>query len=189
MLANQLSARSDPRGAHIHRGGSRHFETTSSLSVTDLDYWYSVQHSRLSFLNSWVTVRNTLPVVTSMKRDLPPLGDLEHEILTIVWAGGEMTAASVRKKISRKLKDATVRTVLRRLEDKGYITHRIEAGTFIYTPRETAESTAAKAIGVLIEKFCGGSIERALQAFSDATRIEPQQLAAIATKLKQKSRL
>jgi uncharacterized membrane protein len=71
---------------------------------------------------------------------LPPLGDLEHEILTILWSGGEMTAAEVRRKIARKLKDATIRTVLRRLEEKGYVTHTVEAGTFIYRPTESADS-------------------------------------------------
>lgn len=123
-----------------------------------------------------------------MKSALPPLGDLEHELLTILWAGEEMTAASVRQRLSRKLKDATVRTVLRRLEEKGYVTHSVAGGTFIYRATETAESTAAKAVHSIIEKFCGGSIERALQALADAALLEPAQLAAIAGKLKRKRR-
>ncbi len=43
-----------------------------------------------------------------------------------------MTAVEVRKKVARKLKDATIRTVLRRLEEKGYVTHTVDAGTFVY---------------------------------------------------------
>ncbi|MGC1521638.1 MAG: BlaI/MecI/CopY family transcriptional regulator, partial [Steroidobacteraceae bacterium] len=64
-----------------------------------------------------------------MKRKRPPLGDLEHELLTILWAHGEMAAFAVRKHVSRKLKDPTIRTVLRRLEDKGYVTHLVASGT------------------------------------------------------------
>jgi BlaI family transcriptional regulator, penicillinase repressor len=123
-----------------------------------------------------------------MSRPLPPLGDLEHELLTILWAGGEMTAADVRKQVARKLKDATIRTVLRRLEEKGYVTHSVEAGTFIYRPQETADSAAAKAVHGIIERFCGGSLERALQALADAALIDAKQLAAIAGKLKRKPR-
>jgi BlaI family penicillinase repressor len=119
---------------------------------------------------------------------LPPLGDLEHEIVTILWAEGEMTAADVRRKVARQLKDATIRTVLRRLEEKGYLMHTVESGTFIYRPRESAASAAADAVKGILERFCDGSIERALQALVDATRIEPKQLAALAGKLKRPMR-
>ncbi|MDB6159102.1 MAG: BlaI/MecI/CopY family transcriptional regulator [Gammaproteobacteria bacterium] len=121
-----------------------------------------------------------------MRRALPPLGDLEHELLTILWAGGEMTAADVRKRLARKLKDATIRTVLRRLEEKGYVTHSVEAGTFIYRPKESAQSAAASAVQGILDRFCGGSIERALLALADAALVEPKTLAAIAGKLKRK---
>jgi BlaI family penicillinase repressor len=119
---------------------------------------------------------------------LPPLGDLEHEIVTILWAGGEMTAADVRRKVARELKDATIRTVLRRLEEKGYLMHTVDSGTFIYRPRESAASAAADAVKGVLEKFCGGSIERALQAFIDATSLEPKQLALIAGRLRRPTR-
>jgi predicted transcriptional regulator len=121
-----------------------------------------------------------------MRRALPPLGDLEHELLTILWAGGEMTAADVRQRLARKLKDATIRTVLRRLEEKGYVTHSVEAGTFIYRPKESAQSAAASAVQGVLDRFCGGSIERALLALADAALVEPKTLAAIAGKLKRK---
>jgi len=120
--------------------------------------------------------------------NLPPLGDLEHEILTILWAGAEMTAAGVRRKVARELKDATIRTVLRRLEDKGYVVHTVESGTFLYRPAESPDSAAADAVKGILDRFCGGSIERALQALIDATLVEPKQLAAIAARLRRRSR-
>jgi BlaI family transcriptional regulator, penicillinase repressor len=123
-----------------------------------------------------------------MGSTLPPLGDLEHEIVSILWAGGEMTAADVRGKVARELKDATIRTVLRRLEEKGYVTHTVEAGTFLYRPRESADSAAADALKGILDRFCGGSVERALQALVDAAFIEPRQIAAIAGRLKRKAR-
>ncbi len=94
-----------------------------------------------------------------------------------------MTAAEVRGKVARQLKDATIRSVLRRLEDKGCLTHAVESGTFIYRSKESAASAAADAVRGLLERFCDGSIERALQALVDATRVDPKQLAALAGKL------
>ena len=90
----------------------------------------------------------------SMKPSLPPLGDLEHELLTILWAQGEMTALAVRKHVARKLKDPTIRTVLRRLEEKRYVTHAVGSGTFFYRARETAETVLTPATQVATMQHC-----------------------------------
>ena len=121
-----------------------------------------------------------------MKRSSPPLGDLEHELLTILWKHGEMTALAIGKHVARKLKDATIRTVLRRLEDKGYVTHSVVSGTFIYRATESAESAAAKAVKGIVDRFCGGSIERVLAGLVDTALVDPNQLATIVGKLKRK---
>jgi predicted transcriptional regulator len=112
-----------------------------------------------------------------MKSTRPPLGDLEHELLTILWTHGEMTAYAVRNHVSRQLKDATIRTVLRRLEDKGYVVHSVVSGTFIYRASDSAEAAAANAVQGIVDGYCGGSLERLLrglvdEGFVDATRLE-----------------
>ena len=118
----------------------------------------------------------------------PPLGDLEHELLTILWKHGNLTAAEVRGHLARKLKDATIRTVLRRLEEKGYVTHSVVSGTFIYSASETAETAAASAVQGIVEKFCGGSMERVLMGLAEAGLLNASQLALVAGKLKRKQR-
>jgi BlaI family transcriptional regulator, penicillinase repressor len=123
-----------------------------------------------------------------MKKDRPPLGDLEHELLTILWKHGEMTATAVRGQLARKLKDPTIRTVLRRLEDKGYVTHSVVSGTFIYRAVDSAETAAANAVQGIIDRFCGGSIERALLGLVDAGLLDAEQLSVIAGKLKRRLR-
>jgi BlaI family transcriptional regulator, penicillinase repressor len=123
-----------------------------------------------------------------MRSKLPPLGDLEHELLTILWNGGEMTAVAVRNKVRRTLQDSTIRTVLRRLEEKGYVTHAVESGTFLYRPKASADTAAADALKGILDRFCGGSIERALQALVDAALVDPKQLMAMASRLKARDR-
>lgn len=113
----------------------------------------------------------------------PPLGDLEHELLTLLWTHGSMTAVAVRKALNRDLKDPTIRTVLRRLEEKGYVTHVVRSGTFIYTAKETRERAAAKAVKGIVDKFCGGSLEKMLRALVEASVIEPKQLDALVGKV------
>ena len=123
-----------------------------------------------------------------MKRTRAPLGDLEHELLTILWKHGEMTATAVRKHVARKLKDPTIRTVLRRLEEKGYVTHSVVSGTFIYRAVESAETTAATAVQGIVERFCGGSLEKVLLALVDTGFADVNELAVLAGRLKRKAR-
>ncbi len=119
----------------------------------------------------------------AMRKTLPPLGDLEHELLTLLWKHGAMTAAAVRNALHRDLKDATIHTVLRRLEEKRYVNHTVDKGTFIYTAKETQERAAAKAVKGIVDKFCGGSLERMLLGLVEASVIEPKQLDALVSKV------
>jgi BlaI family penicillinase repressor len=121
-----------------------------------------------------------------MKRSLPPLGDLEHEILALLWKHGELTAFAARQKLPRKLKDPTIRTVLRRLEEKGYVTHTVASGTFIYRPAVSPEATAAAAVQSIVERFCGGSLERALAGLLETGVVDANQLSLIVGKLKRR---
>ena len=56
-------------------------------------------------------------------QDLPDLGDLERDVMQLVWAHAPITADDVRARLGRALKESTIRTVLSRLEAKGFVTH------------------------------------------------------------------
>ena len=51
-----------------------------------------------------------------MDHDLADLGELEREVMQLVWSGGGVTADAIRERLPRKPKESTVRTVLTRLE-------------------------------------------------------------------------
>ena len=123
-----------------------------------------------------------------MPKVLPPLGDLEHEIAQLIWTHGAMTASAVRKRLPRPLKDPTIRTVLRRLEEKGYLTHTNEAGTFMYRAKETREQIAIKAVKRIIDSFCDGSAEQLLVGMVKSAMLKPSQLRAIASKTKSRAK-
>ena len=97
-----------------------------------------------------------------MDDSLPELGDLEHEVMQLVWANGPVTAEAVRERLSRPLKESTVRTVLRRLEDKGYTTHTVDGRTYVYQAAEPRGRVAAKAVQRIVDWFCNGSVEEVL---------------------------
>ena len=65
---------------------------------------------------------------------LKNLGEVEQAVMDYIWTQHQVTAESCREALasSRPMKDSTIRTVLRRLEQKGYLTHQIEGRTFVY---------------------------------------------------------
>jgi BlaI family penicillinase repressor len=83
----------------------------------------------------------------------------------------------------RVLKDSTIRTILRKLEEKGYVTHKVDGRTFVYRAVETKRNVAVQAAQQLIDRFCGGSVEELLVGLVDNQLLEPKQLQRLAEKI------
>ena len=114
---------------------------------------------------------------------LPDLGDLEREVMQLVWASGPVTAEVVRERLSRPLKESTVRTVLRRLEEKGYTTHTVDGRTFVYRAAEPRGRVAAKAVQRVVDWFCNGSMDEVLVGMVDTAMLDQKKLRALADKV------
>jgi len=107
---------------------------------------------------------------------LPDLGELERAAMQLIWVGGSMTAEAVREQLTRRLKESTVRTVLRRLEEKGYVTHTVEGRTYVFRPASSRRHVAARAVRRIIDQFCNGSVEEVLVGMLDAKMFDRRQL-------------
>lgn len=111
------------------------------------------------------------------------LGELERDILTIVWRLGSVTAEQVREELDRPLKDPTIRTVLRRLEEKGYLVHETDNRTFIYRPAESRQKVAGRAARRIVDWFCEGSIEALLVGLVDSKVLSRDELQRVADRI------
>ena len=127
-----------------------------------------------------------------MTRSIPPahdpaeLGELERAIMRLIWQHGDLTAEQVREELDeldRPLKDSTVRTVLRRLEEKGYVTHTVENRTFRYRPAETRQLVAGRAVKRIIDRFCDGSVEALLVGMVDSEVLDQTELQRLADRI------
>lgn len=130
--------------------------------------------------------------MASNTHDPAELGQLERDILSIIWRCGSVTAERVREELDRPLKDSTVRTVLRRLEEKGYLAHSVEDRTFIYRPAQSRQRVASRAVKRIVDWFCEGSVEALLVGMVDSKvldQAELQRLAARITEAQKKSGL
>jgi len=100
---------------------------------------------------------------------LKNLGEVEQSVMDHIWLHGPTTAESCRESLAstRPMKDSTIRTVLRRLEEKGYVTHEVEGRTFIYKASDARQNVAVRAVKNIIDRFCGGSAEQLVLGMVD----------------------
>ena len=115
--------------------------------------------------------------------DPAELGELERDILSIVWRLGQVTAEQVREELGRPLKDSTIRTVLRRLEEKGYLRHSVENRTFLYMPAQTRQGVAGRAAKRIVDWFCEGSVEALLVGMVDSKVLDRAELQRLADRI------
>jgi BlaI family penicillinase repressor len=120
-----------------------------------------------------------------MKKAKAELGELERQVMQIVWSHGPLNAEAVRERVDRGLKEATVRTVLRRLEEKGYVTHRVDNRTFIYSAAEARGRVAARAVKRIVDWFCDGSVDEVLVGMVDADMLNKSQLDRLMKRVEQ----
>jgi BlaI family transcriptional regulator, penicillinase repressor len=118
-----------------------------------------------------------------MTHNVSDLGDLEREVLRLVWDLGPSTADRVQKALSRPLKESTVRTVLKRLEAKGHLSHHVDHRTFIYEAADTRGRAAARAVKRIVDRFCGGSLEEVLLGLVDTRILDRRELQRLAEKI------
>ena len=107
---------------------------------------------------------------TTSARVRAPLTELENEVMQAVWDGGTCTVEAVHRIVScqRDIKEATTRTLMRRLEQKGYLKHESDKRAYIYRAVEPARSLAARAVRQIIDRFCQGSVEELVSGMVEA---------------------
>jgi BlaI family penicillinase repressor len=107
---------------------------------------------------------------SSAARVKPPLTELENEVMQVVWSAGPCSVDTVHQGVSRNrhLKETSVRTILRRLEQKGYLRHEEQGRAYIYRSAETARSLAARAVRQIIDRLCQGSVEELVSGMVEA---------------------
>jgi BlaI family penicillinase repressor len=110
-------------------------------------------------------------------------GELEQPVMKLVWELQPCTAETVREKLDRPLKESTVRTVLRRLEDKRLVRHTVENRTFLYTACQPRQHAAASAVKKIADWFCGGSVEELLVGMVDSKVLNEKELQRLADKI------
>jgi predicted transcriptional regulator len=107
-----------------------------------------------------------------------------------VWAAGPSTVDSVYQAVSsqRDLKEVTIRTVLGRLEQKGYVEHEMQGRAYIYRAVEAPRRVAARAIRHILDRFCNGSVEELISGLVEAEVLTEAELDTLEATVKARAR-
>jgi len=107
------------------------------------------------------------------------LSERGAQIMGVLWELGEATADDIRAALPADLHDSTVRTLLRQLEEKGYVKHKLLGRTFHYQPTVPRENVRAQALRGFIQRFFGGSAEVLVQHLLRDEHLTPEDLDQI----------
>ncbi|MBE0537666.1 MAG: BlaI/MecI/CopY family transcriptional regulator [Phycisphaerae bacterium] len=93
-----------------------------------------------------------------VQNDLTPLSPAETEILRLVWELSKATVQNVVDRLppERQIGYATVQTMLRRLEKKGYVRHGREGKAHVFMPAVRREEVIGSAVGSFVDRLFGG---------------------------------
>lgn len=93
--------------------------------------------------------------------ELPALSEAQWEIMNLVWDRSGCSVAEVWKVLNerRGVSRNTVQTLMVRLEDKGWLTHREEEAGFVYLPTVSREESQKSSVQRFIKTVFDGSSE------------------------------
>ena len=124
-----------------------------------------------------------MSIVNKPGSEGPALGEREVEIMRALWVAGSGTVAEVRRKLAAELAYTTVLTILRNLENKGYVAHEEEGRVHRYSPLLGRKEATKAAICRVVDSFFEGSPEQLVRHLAQNHMIGRKELKRIRREL------
>ena len=112
--------------------------------------------------------------------------DRELDVMAVLWQRGSGTVAEVRDALHDDLAYTTVLTVLRTLQEKGYVRHAVEGRAHRYYPAVTQRAAGGTALSRVLDKIFGGSSELLLTQLVSERRLGDDELRRLRDMLNEK---
>ncbi len=112
---------------------------------------------------------------------MEPLSEKQREIMEIVWELGKASVFEVRDQLSehREVARNTVRTMMERLEEKGWLTHQVIGRTYFYTALIPRDVSIGERIVDVVDKVCDGRPESLMSALLDYRGLSAEEIERI----------
>ena len=113
------------------------------------------------------------------------LGDRELDVMGVLWELGSGTVAEVRAELPADLAYTTVLTILRNLEEKGFVSHEVEGRAHRYIPRIAQQKARQTALARLVDRLFHGSPDLLLAQLVDDRDLSAADLRRLRKRLKE----
>jgi predicted transcriptional regulator len=112
------------------------------------------------------------------KRKLQAMSPAETEILRLVWQLEEGTVQQICDQLppKRNIAYKTVQTLLRRLEDKGYLKHRISGKAYVFYPAVRREEVVKRTVLDFLDRLFAGDPRPLMQFLAEDGRIDTEDI-------------
>lgn len=106
----------------------------------------------------------------------------ERQIMDVIYARGQATAAEVMENLPDPPSYSAVRAMLRLLEEKGILRHEQDGPRYLFKPTVARSRAQKSALKQMLQTFFDGSTEQAVAALLDLSRskLSPEELDRLA---------
>lgn len=115
-----------------------------------------------------------------MAHSADPLSRRERQIMDIVYAQGQATAAEVTAALPDPPSYSAVRALLRILEQKGHLRHQQDGPRYVFLPTVSRDRARRSALRNLVKTFFEGSTARAAAALIDQGQLSEEEFNRLA---------
>jgi len=124
------------------------------------------------------------------KRTQPRLGNLELQILNVLWERGPCTVREVLEALPVEPRPAytTVLTMMRLMHEKGYLDRRDQGRAHVYQPRLRERRVKRGLLRDLIATGFRGSAEALLVRLLEDEKLSPEELERVKRLIADKER-
>jgi BlaI family penicillinase repressor len=119
------------------------------------------------------------------------LGELQRAVLETVWELGEADVHAVRERLNRrkkKLAYTTVLSAMQKLEKAGWLEHRAEGRSYIYTATRTREEAGAGSVRRFLQRVFAGDAVALFQHLIRESNLSGAELAELKQAIEEKER-
>ncbi len=117
------------------------------------------------------------------------LGRLEMQIMNVVWELGDATVHDVKDALTKGKTPAysTILTMMRKLEQKGYLDHTVRERTYVYRATIGQQDTRSDLLGDLVARLFDGSPALLVNSLLDQKGISEEEVQQIKALIRERS--
>ena len=103
----------------------------------------------------------------------PDLSRAEWEIMKVVWDGGALAARDICAGLPKDQQraNATVRTLLRRMVNKGWLTYQQIGNSYLYRPKVTENVAVAAAVKDFTKRVLRNNISTFIDQYAGTKKL------------------